>query len=101
MRRKSNLVLGFLDLKVDVEVHKFRMLLHQLLDTLLLKVFLLVLLEVEHNVGSTGDLGVVGVSLDGKRTSGLAGPQILRVIVVLGVHFDFVSNQVAGVETDT
>jgi hypothetical protein len=89
-------------LQFDIEVHKFGVLFDQLLDLLFFEVFQLVLLEMEHNVGAASDLGVVsGIVLDGEGAAGLAGPQVLGIFVVLGVHFDFVSDKVAGVKTDT
>jgi len=57
---------------------------------------------VEHDVGAASDLGVIsGIVLDSEGAAGLAGPQVLGIFIVLGVHFDLVSDKVAGVKTDT
>merc|ERR1711878_107506 len=68
-------------------------------DDTSLDVLGLILLHVKNNLCSTTPrLSAVG--LDGERTSGRGLPDVLLVIVVLGVDGDLVRHQVGGVETN-
>ena len=77
------------------------MLLDDVLDTLLLKVFELILLEEKTNLGTTPEWRVDSVGCDGEGTASGRLPDVLLVIVVLGDDLHTLSNEVGGVETDT
>jgi hypothetical protein len=97
----SDLLLsGLLGVKLDGESNEFRVLLDEILDTLLLQVFGHVLLHVENDSGTSGQSGIFSL-VDGERTSSLGSPDVATVVVVLGHDFDLVGNEIRRVETDT
>merc|ERR1712017_71976 len=91
---------GLLHPEGDRVVDELRVLLDELLDALLVEVLLLVVLEVEDDLGATGEVSVrvIGHS-EGTASGGL--PDVLLVVVVLGVHGHLVSDQESGIETHT
>mmetsp|Transcript_18093 Transcript_18093/g.30891 ORF Transcript_18093/g.30891 Transcript_18093/m.30891 type:complete len:540 (-) Transcript_18093:58-1677(-) len=92
------LVGGLLDHELDGEADEFGVLFDEVLELSLLEELLLVLLEVEHDLGSSLDvLRVVGVDREG--SSGVGLPLELLVVVVLGDHSHLLGHEVGGVET--
>merc|ERR1719313_2623191 len=85
------LLSGLLHPEGDRVVDELRVLLDELLDALLVEVLLLVVLEVEDDLGATGEVSVrvIGHS-EGTASGGL--PDVLLVVVVLGVHGHLVSD---------
>ena len=91
---------GLFGVKLDRESNELRVLLDEILDSLLLKIFAHVLLEVENDTGSTTKRGIVDLG-DNERTSGFGAPHVAFVAVVLGNNLDLIGNKVGRVETDT
>lgn len=80
---------------------EFGVLLDDVLDALLLKVFELILLKVEANLGTTAKRRVDGVGGDSKGTTGSGLPDVLLVVIVLRDDLDTLGDEVGRVETDT
>ena len=94
-------LLGFLgDPEGDGVLDELGVLLDEVLEFSLFEVLELIFLEVEDDLGTTAE-GFSGVSLDGEGTSSSRLPDVLFVVVVLGVDFDLVGDQVGRVETNT
>ena len=74
------------------------MLLDQILETSLLEVLELVILEVEHHLGTTTELVRARVLGHRERTTGLRLPSVTLVVVVLGVHDNLLRDQVRGIK---
>mmetsp|Transcript_10955 Transcript_10955/g.26530 ORF Transcript_10955/g.26530 Transcript_10955/m.26530 type:complete len:310 (+) Transcript_10955:1298-2227(+) len=91
---------GLFGVKLDGEANEFRVLLDQVLNTLLLKVFRHVFLEVKDDSGSTTNSRVGGFS-NGERTTGLRTPYVAFISVALGDNFDLIGDEVGRVETNT
>ena len=91
---------GLLGVELDGEADELGVLLDEVLDALLLEVLGHVLLEVEDDAGTTADAGV-GDGGDGEGTTGLGGPDVGLVVVVLGGDLNLVGDEVGRVETDT
>merc|ERR1719247_3681022 len=91
---------GLLDPEGDWVVDELGVLLDELLDALLVEVLLLVVLEVEDDLGTAGQV-LVRVWGDGEGTTSRRLPDVLLVVIMLGVHGDGVSDEESGVETDT
>lgn len=77
------------------------MLLDDILDTLLLEVLELVLLEEEADLGTTAEGRVDIVGGDGEGTAGSGLPDVLLVVVVLRDNLHTLGYEVGRVETDT
>ena len=77
------------------------MLLDNVLDTLLLEVLELVLLEEEADLGTTTEGRVDIVGGDGKGTAGSGLPDVLLIVVVLRDNLHALGDEVGRVETDT
>lgn len=77
--------------QVDGEVDELGVLLHQLLQLVLLQILPGLLLHHQGNGGATLEGGASGVLSDGELLS-VGCPDVLLVIVVLGRHYDRVSN---------
>jgi len=92
------LLLGLVEL--DRILDELRVTLDDLLEFLLLKVSKLVLLELKDDASTTLD-GLTVIRSDGELTTSAGLPNVLIIIVVLAVHSHVISNEVAGVETDT
>merc|ERR1712144_84385 len=91
---------GLLNPEGDGVVDELGVLLDELLDALLVEVLLLVILKVEDNLGATGEVGSrVGHDGEGATSGGL--PDVLLIVVVLGVHGHLIGDKEGGVETDT
>merc|ERR1719247_484274 len=91
---------GLLDPEGDRVVDELGVLLDELLDALLVEVLLLVILEVEDDLGTAGQV-LVRVWGDGEGTTSRRLPDVLLVVIMLGVHGDGVSDEEGRVETDT
>merc|ERR1719312_1260978 len=89
-----------LDQESDGVADELRVLLDNLLDLLLLEELSLVLLHVEDDLGASAH-GLASVGSDGEGSSSRRLPDVLLVIIVLGVDSDLVSHKVGGVETHT
>jgi hypothetical protein len=76
-------------------------LLDDILDTFLLKVFCLILLEVEADLGATTERWVHSVEGDGEGTACSRLPDVLLIVVVLRDDLNPFSNEVSRIETDT
>ncbi|GER31166.1 hypothetical protein STAS_07147, partial [Striga asiatica] len=76
------------------------MLLDEVLETALLKVLELVLLEVEGDLCASAKGLARGVPCDGERASSLRLPNVLLIIIVLGGDNHLFSYKVRRVETD-
>mmetsp|Transcript_14257 Transcript_14257/g.26144 ORF Transcript_14257/g.26144 Transcript_14257/m.26144 type:complete len:301 (-) Transcript_14257:13-915(-) len=92
---------GLLGVELDGEANELGVLLHQVLEPLLLEVLGHVLLHGEDDAGSAAHGLRVDVLLDDEGTSGLGGPGVDLVVVVLGGDGDLVGDKVGGVETDS
>merc|ERR1712144_35984 len=91
---------GLLNPEADGVVDELGVLLDELLDALLVEVLLLVVLKVEDDLGATGEVGSrVGHDGEGATSGGL--PDVLLVVVVLGVHGHLIGDKEGGVETYT
>lgn len=77
------------------------MLLDNILDTLLLEVFKLILLEVQADLGTAFKRWVDSVGGNGEGSTGGRLPDVLFVVVVLGNNLHALSDEVGRVETDT
>jgi len=97
------LLFGLLDLEFNGEGDEFGVLLDEVLDAALLEEFEIVVLHVEDDLGTTGNLfWVLIISDDGEGTTCSGLPSVLVVIIVgLRDNGDSLSNQVSRVETDT
>merc|ERR1712017_39494 len=91
---------GLLHPEGDRVVDELRVLLDEFLDALLVEVLLLVVLEVEDDLGATGEVSVRVIG-HGEGTASGGLPDVLLVVVVLGVHGHLVSDQESGIETHT
>merc|ERR1719506_1165031 len=91
---------GLLDPEGDRVVDELGVLLDELLDAFLVEVLLLVILEVEDDLGTAGEV-LVRIWGDGEGAASGRLPDVLLIVVVLGVHGDGVSDEEGGVETDT
>ena len=70
----------------DTKKLRLGVLLGELLDTFLIEVLLLVILEVQDDFGATSEIGI-GIGCDGDSSRRL--PDVLVIVVVLGVNGDF------------
>mmetsp|Transcript_40565 Transcript_40565/g.79943 ORF Transcript_40565/g.79943 Transcript_40565/m.79943 type:complete len:755 (+) Transcript_40565:170-2434(+) len=95
------LLCGLLDRELDGEADELGVLLDQILEASLLKVFGLILLQVKDDSGATAERLRALVLCDGEGATGRGLPDVLLVIVVLGDDSHLVSNEVGGVETHT
>ena len=77
------------------------MFLDNFLDLRLLKVRELILFHVKDNLGTTSETRTISIEPDGEGSASAGLPNVLLVIVGFGNDFDFVGNQVCGVETNT
>ena len=77
------------------------MFLDDILDLFLLKVFELILLEVETDLGTTAKGDALSVGSDGESSTSGGLPDVLLVVIVLGQNLDALGDEVGGVETDT
>jgi len=92
------LFLGLVEL--DGVLDELRVTLDDLFEFLLFEVGKLILLELKDDTSTTlDDFTVVGGN--GELTTSAGFPNVLVIIVVLAVDGHMISNQVAGVETDT
>merc|ERR1712227_565052 len=89
-----------LDQESDGVSDELRVFLDNLLDLLLLEELSLVFLHMKNDLGTSAHW-LSSVSPDGERSSSGRLPDILLVIIVLGVDGDLVSDKVGGVETHT
>eukprot|EP01002_Notosolenus_urceolatus_P000011 NODE_1002_length_1625_cov_1658.740482_g827_i0.p2 GENE.NODE_1002_length_1625_cov_1658.740482_g827_i0~~NODE_1002_length_1625_cov_1658.740482_g827_i0.p2 ORF type:complete len:498 (-),score=145.06 NODE_1002_length_1625_cov_1658.740482_g827_i0:131-1471(-) len=87
------------DDEADGEGNELGVLLHQVLQAALLEVLLLVVLELQDDLGSALQ-GRVGHFGHGEGPAGAGLPQVSHIIIVLRDHSDLLGNQVGGVETN-
>lgn len=80
---------------------EFGVLLDDVLDLLLLKVFDLIFLEEETHLGTTSERRVDGVKGDGEGATGGRLPDVLFVVVVFCDDLHSLGDEVSRVETDT
>ena len=102
---KENVIGHLLNLLGNSELNgirdEFGVLLDDILYLFLLKVFKLILLEVEADLGTTTERGAFSVGGDGKSSTSGRLPDVLLVVVVLGDDLHAFSDEVGRVETDT
>merc|ERR1719498_1028192 len=94
------LVGGLLNHELDGEADELRVLLDEVLQFSLLKELLLVLLERQNDLGTSGDAFVAGW-VDGESTTGVGLPLVLLVVIVLGDNSNLLGDKIGGVETHT
>lgn len=80
--------------------NELAVLLHNLLHPFLFQVFHLVFFHMKDNLRSSWQC-FLWKTAHGERPSSSRLPQVLFVVIVLGVHFNLVSNQVSWVEPHT
>ena len=98
----GNLLLrGLLNPKIDGESNELGVLLDEILEFTFLEEIGHVLLEMKNDSRTTTETVIGFVLDDGEGTSGTGAPLVLLVIVVLGDHFDFLGDEISGVETYT
>merc|ERR1719284_1772360 len=94
------LVGGLFNHELDWEANEFGVLFDQVLQLSLLEELLLVLLQFQNDLGSSGHV-TGGVWVDGESSTGVGLPDVLLVSVVLGDNSDLLGNEISGVETNT
>merc|ERR1719284_1796152 len=94
------LVGGLFNHELDWEANEFGVLFDQVLQLSLLEELLLVLLQLQNDLGSSGHV-TGGVWVDGESSTGVGLPDVLLVSVVLGDNSDLLGNEISGVETNT
>ena len=95
------LLRGLLDPKIDGKSNELGVLLDEILEFTFLEEIGHVLLEMKNDSRTTTETVIGFVLDDGEGTSGTGAPLVLLVIVVLGDHFDFLGDEIGGIETDT
>lgn len=77
------------------------MLLDNILNLLLLKIFILILLQAEANLSTATKRRINSIKSNGESTTSSRFPDILLVIIVLGDNLHIFGDEVSRIETDT
>lgn len=97
-----NLLLSLLqDVEVDGVGDELGVLANNLLDTALVQVVGLLILQVQDDLGTTAELLTLGILGEGEGATSGRLPDVLLIIIVLGDNGDAVGNKVSRVETNT